>query len=69
MIEYVLAQHDPEFEAEWLSDEDILEGSPSRGFQTVQVVGYRLSRADQLTAVSQELRQRKQANRLVQHIK
>jgi len=40
-MEHGIAPHDLEFEVEWLpDDESVLEGSPSRGFQTVEIVGY-----------------------------
>jgi hypothetical protein len=40
MIEQAVAPHDPEFQVEWMSGGDVLEGSPSSGFQTVRIIGY-----------------------------
>jgi hypothetical protein len=62
MNKYAVAPHDPEFEVEWLSGDNILEGSPSRGFQTVYLAGYgKGTFLKQFKVTWQELQQRKQA--------
>jgi hypothetical protein len=62
MNKYAVAPHDPEFEVEWFSDKDVLEGSPSRGFQSVRLVGYeKVTLLEQFNVTWRELQQRKQA--------
>jgi hypothetical protein len=60
MTNYAVAPYDPEFEVEWLSGEEVLEGSPSRGFQTVYLVGYKkITLLEQFTIHWRELERRK----------
>ena len=44
------APHDPEFEAQWLSHAQVRVGSPARGFQTIQIIGYSFNFAELIAA-------------------
>jgi len=46
--ECTIAPHDSEFEVVWLAGAEALEGSPIRGFRTVQIVGYELNLVERL---------------------
>ena len=50
LLENASAPHDPDFEVQWLSGVEACVGSPARGFQTVQIIGYQLSLAERLAA-------------------
>jgi len=64
-MDNTIAPHDPEFEVEWLPDEGVLEGSPSRGFRTVEVVGYKLSLAERFAIDWRKRRQGENGTRKI----
>ena len=58
-IKCVTAPHDPEFAVTWLSGADVLEGSPTRGFQTVKIIGYETNLIERAVAALAKVAPRK----------